>query len=102
MRRYPYGVRTDGSWMPSILVWATDHRSAMNIARQTGANVTGSREIVAWAAWDATFCPPCERKSWASYEPVLYGGGEGFYHRHRGKVYRMNEDGTFFPCPEKS
>lgn len=97
MRRFCYGVRENGSYSPSILVWATDARSAMNIARQTGMNVTGAREVVAWASWDATFCPPDRRISTPSHEVVIHGGGEGFYHRHGGKVYRMNEYATFFP-----
>jgi hypothetical protein len=99
-RRFCYGVREGGSYSPSLLVWATDARSAMYIARQTGANVTGAREVVAWYAWDATFCEPDKRKSSPSYEPVIYGGGEGFYHRHRGKTYRMDERGTFLGCSQ--
>lgn len=94
--RYPYGVREDGSYSPTMLVWATDARSAMNIAKQTGANVTGAREVVAWSAWDSTFARPENRKSWPSDSIVIHGGGEGFYHRHRGKTYSMNEYGTFF------
>jgi hypothetical protein len=99
MRRYPYGVREDGSWSPTILVWATDARSAMNIARQTGANVTGAREIVAWSAWEDTFLRASIRPKWCDML-VIHGGGEGFYHRHRGKTYRMNEHGTFFGCSQ--
>jgi hypothetical protein len=100
MKRFCYGVRKDGSYSPSILVWATDARSAMNIARQTGANVTGAREVVAWSSWDGTFARPGDRKSWPSDSLVIHGGGEGFYHRHRGKTYRMNEYGTFFGCSQ--
>lgn len=96
-RRYCYGVREDGSYSPSIYVWATDARSAMNIARQTGMNVTGAREIVPSAAWEATFLSPDGRRPWAD-NLVLHGGGEGFYHRHRGKTYCMDRRGTFLHC----
>ena len=99
MRRFCYGAREDGSYSPTILVWATDARSAMNIARQTGMNVTGAREVVQFAAWEATFLPMERRQSWVK-DIVIHGGGEGFYHRYRGKVYRMNEHGTFFGCSQ--
>jgi len=99
-RRFCYGVREDGSYSPSILVWATDARSAMNIARQTGANVTGAREIVPSYAWAQTFNGGRDTYGQLPDELVIHGGGEGFYHRYRGKVYRMNEYGTFFGCSQ--
>jgi hypothetical protein len=80
---------------PSILVWATDARSAMNIARQTGANITGAREIVPWSAFESTFLRVRRPEA---LDIVIHGGGEGFYHRHRGKTYRMDEHGTFRTC----
>jgi len=95
-KRYCYGVRLDGSWSPSLYVWATDAASAMRVARQTGLNVTGAREIVPWFAWELTF-GRLHLMEHLRDELVLYGAGEGFYHRYRGQVYGMDVSGAFLP-----
>lgn len=81
--RYCYAVRFDGDWSPSLAVWATDHKSALRIAAQTTMGApTGAVEMFPPAAWRVTFAP----HEPINPLPVLYGPGEGLYHRYRGKL----------------
>lgn len=93
--RFCYAVRFDGDWSPSLAVWATDSQSALRIAAQTDmGRPTGAVEMFTPAVWEYTFGG---LPGWENIErlPVLYGPGDGFYHRYRGKLYKMSATGTF-------
>ena len=93
--RFCYAVRFDGDWAPSLAVWATDSQSALRIAAQTDmGRPTGAVEMFTPAVWEYTFGG---LPGWENIErlPVLYGPGDGFYHRYRGKLYKMSATGTF-------
>ena len=95
--RFCYAVRFDGDWSPSLAVWATESKSALRIAAQTNmGKPTGAVEMFAPAAYEYTFGgnlhPGWEDVTRIS---VLYGPGDGFYHRYCGKLYKMSALGTF-------
>lgn len=100
-RRYPYAVRFYGEWSPDLLVWATESKAAVQVARQTDmGEPTGAVEMHPPVAWMETFgrrTNPDQYKHCGTPMPVLYGAGEGFFHRIRGKVYRMTAGGTHRP-----
>ena len=92
--RYCYAVRFDGDWSPSAAVWATESMSAKAIAAQLGiGKPTGAVEMFTPVAWKLTFGP---KEDWNM--PVVFGPGFGHFHRYKGRLYTMNEYGTFVPA----